>query len=159
MAYSTAGVFRLVRYSTTPPSDDSELYGTFTGLPIPAAAMAAISMTLCLMSDECQQIFSMSDFTRTMVAVIVFFFLAYLMVSRWRFPSLKSINVRVKSLQLIIAIACASSLVLVVALNNLPLALFLISWGYVLISWTFAIIRLAQGKRRAALDDTEEKEE
>lgn len=159
ITYSTAGVLRLVRYSTTPPPQDPELYGTFTGLPITAAAMAVVSLTLCLMNEEWQTLFPITDFGKSMIAGCMFFLLAYLMVSRWRFPSLKSINVRVRSLRLVVAIASLSSIVLVVALNNFPAALLLVSWGYVLIAWSFAIIRLAQGKRKAALDDTEEKEE
>lgn len=159
ITYSTAGVLRLVRYSTTPPVQDPEVYGTFTGLPITAGAMAIASLTLCLMSEEWQKAFPITEFGRTLIAGGVFFFLAYLMVSRWRFPSLKSINIRVRSLRLVIVIATLSSIILVMALNSFPLALLFVSWGYVLAAWSSAIIRLAQGKRRAAIDETEEKEE
>ena len=159
ITFSVGGVLRLVRYSTTPPSTDPEKKGTFTGLPITAAAMAVVSPTLLLMSDGWNEMWPASDFTRSIVAIGVFFVLAYLMVSRWRFPSLKSINVRVTSLQLIVAVASASSVVLLLALNNFSAALFLFSWGYVIIALTVACIRLAQGKRLAALDESEDKNE
>jgi CDP-diacylglycerol--serine O-phosphatidyltransferase len=157
ITYSVGGVLRLVRYSTTPPSTDPEMKGTFTGLPITAGAMAVVSPTLFLMSDTWQELCPTSDFVRSLVGIGAFFFLAYLMVSRWRFISLKSINVRVANLRLIIGVASLSSVILLLALNNFSIALFLVSWIYVLGAWILACIRLAQGKRQAALD--EEKEE
>ncbi len=159
ITYSVGGVLRLVRFSTTPPTTDPEKKGTFTGLPITAAAMAAVSPTLFMMSDTCQELCPTTEFTRSVVAVAVFFLLAYLMVSRWRFQSLKSINVRVSSLRLIVIAASVSSIILLLALNNFSAALFLISWGYVLGAWAVACVRLAQGKRLAALDESEDKEE
>jgi CDP-diacylglycerol---serine O-phosphatidyltransferase len=156
ITYSVGGVLRLVRYSTTPPVTDPEMKGTFTGLPITAAAMAVVSPTLLLMSETWQEYFPTSDFVRGVVATAVFFFLAYLMVSRWRFPSLKSINVRVTNLQLVVGVASISSVILLLALNNFSVALFLVSWVYVLCAWLFACVRLAQGKREAALDDEKE---
>lgn len=158
MTYSVAGVLRLVRFSTTPPPEDKELRGTFTGLPITAGAMAAVAPTLFLMSDEGKEIFGTTDLGNTIIAIGGFFILAYLMVSRWRFPSLKTINVRVSSLQLVAISVFATFVLLALAFNNFPAVLLLVSWGYVLVAFTVACIRLAQGKRKAALDDTEEKE-
>jgi CDP-diacylglycerol--serine O-phosphatidyltransferase len=158
ITYSVGGVLRLVRFSIATPSDDTENKGTFTGLPITAAAIAVVSPTLLLMSDAWQELWPATDFARSVVAIVVFFLLAYLMVSRWRFPSLKAINVRVTSLQLIVIIAGVSSIVLFLALNNFSAALFLISWGYVLVAWMIACIRLAQGKRLAALDESDDKD-
>jgi CDP-diacylglycerol--serine O-phosphatidyltransferase len=159
ITYCVGGVLRLVRYSTTPPSTDPEKKGTFTGLPITAAAMAAVSPTLLMMSEGWQELWPTTECTRSVVAIGVFFLLTYLMVSRWRFPSLKAINVRVTNLQLIVIIASLSSVVLLLALNNFSAALFLISWGYVLVAWTVACVRLAQGKRLAALDESDDKDE
>ncbi len=158
ITYSVGGVLRLVRYSTTPPSTDPEKKGLFTGLPITAAAMACVSPTLLLMSEAWQELFPTSELVRSVVAIVVFFLLAYLMVSRWRFISLKAINVRVASLYLIVISASVTSVVLLLALNNFSAALFLISWGYVLGAWTLACVRLAQGKRLAALDESDEDE-
>ena len=153
ITYSVGGVLRLVRYSTTPPPTDPEMKGTFTGLPITAASMAVISPTLFLMSDTCQEFFPTSDFIRSIVATVAFFLLGYLMVSRWRFVGLKSINVRVASLPLIVGVASLSSIILLLALNNFSLALFLVSWVYVLCAWTLACVRLARGQRQDAIDD------
>lgn len=158
ITYSVGGVLRLVRFSTTPPSTDPEKKGTFTGLPITAAAMAVMSPTLLMMSEGMQELWPTTEEARGIVAISVFFALAYLMVSRWRFPSLKNINIKVSSLQLVVIIACISSILLFVALNNFSAALFFISWSYVLGAWTLACIRLAQGKRHAAIDENEEKD-
>ena len=153
ITYSVGGVLRLVRYSTTPPTTDPEMKGTFTGLPITAASMAVISPTLFLMSDTCQEFFPASDHFRGVVATVAFFLLGYLMVSRWRFVGLKSINIRVASAPLIVGVASLSSVILLLALNNFSLALFLVSWVYVLCAWTLACVRLARGQRQAAIDD------
>jgi CDP-diacylglycerol--serine O-phosphatidyltransferase len=156
ITYSLAGVLRLVRFSTTPPSEDIKEKGSFTGLPITASAMAVMSPTLLLMSDEWQAWWPIDEKARAMTAVVSFFFLAYLMVSRWKFPSLKSLNVRVTSTQLMLTLALFSSFFLIILLNSFSIVLFLVSWFYVLVAWMVAIIRLIRGKRQAALDDTEE---
>jgi len=39
------------------------------------------------------------------------------------------------------------------ALNHFAVTLFLVGWGYVCAAWAFAIVKLAQGKRQAALDE------
>lgn len=156
MTYSVAGVLRLVRFSTTPPSDDPEKKGTFTGLPITGAAMAAISSTLLFMSEGWQAWIPTSDFARGIIASCIFFGLGYLMVSRWRFPSLKAINIRVVSPYFLFVIAMITAVILLTALESFPAALFGVSWGYVLPAWIYAMVRLAQGKRKAALDESEE---
>jgi CDP-diacylglycerol---serine O-phosphatidyltransferase len=156
MTYSVAGVLRLVRFSTTPLSDDPEKKATFTGLPITGAALAALSPTLLLMSETWQAHFPTSDFVRAIVAICVFSLLGYLMVSRWRFASLKAINVKVVSPYLLFVIAIFASLVLFSILESFPVGLLLISWGYVIPAWIYAIIHLVQGRRKAALDETDE---
>lgn len=153
MTYSVAGVLRLVRFSTTAPSDDPEKKYSFTGLPITGAAIAVISPMLLLMTDSWQSICPTSEFVRTLVAIGVFFLIGYLMVSRWRFPSMKAINIKVASPYLLFFVAIISSLTLLTAIDYFPAVLFVISWGYVCFAWGYAIMRLARGKRDEALDD------
>ena len=159
ITYSVGGVLRLVRYSTTPPTTDPEKKGVFTGLPITAACMAMVSPTLLMMSDTWQEFCPTSDYVRNIVAVVAFFLLAYLMVSRWRFFSLKSINFRVANLRLIAGVASFSSVILLLALNNFSMALFIVSWTYILCAWSVACIHLARGQRQAALDDEKDDQE
>ena len=156
MSYALGGVLRLVRYSTTPPSTEPEKKGTFTGLPITVSSMAAVSPTLLLSHEAVQEWFPVSDAVRCGIAAFVLFLLSYLMVSRWRFPSLKSLNVTVSSIPMLLVIVGSSSLVLFLALNHFAVTYFLVAWGYVVIAWAVAITRLAQGKRQAALDDENE---
>lgn len=156
MTYSVAGVLRLVRFSTTVVSDDPEKKYSFTGLPITGAAIAVVSPMLLLMTDSWQSICPTSEFIRTLVAIGVFFLIGYLMISRWRFPSIKAINVKVASPDLLFFIAIVTSLLLLAAIDHFPAVLFVISWGYVCFAWGYAIVCLARGKRKDALDDSED---
>jgi len=155
MTYSVAGVFRLVRFSTTPVSSDAETKGMFTGLPVTGASLALVSPTLFFMSDM-GRFFSLQDRVPMVVVCSVFFLLGYLMVSRWRFPSVKELNIRVSSVQLLIAVAFISSIGLFILFQSFPVVLCVGIWGYVLGSWLLACVRLARGKRHLAIDDGEE---
>lgn len=156
VTYSVAGVLRLVRFSTTPSSADPEVKGVFTGLPITAAAPAVVSPTLLFMSEDWQALSRMTDDMRGVVACGAFFLVGYLMVSRWRFPGIKNLNIKVSSAQILVLIAALSSVLLFVALHSLAAAIAITSWGYILFAWGLAIVRLTQGNRKAAIDEGEE---
>jgi CDP-diacylglycerol--serine O-phosphatidyltransferase len=151
MLYSVAGILRLVRFSLIAVGPSSNL-GPFRGLPVTCAAFAVISPTLLLMKET----FSVSEHVHALIAGGVFFVLGYLMLSRWRFPSIKRLNLTVTSIGLLALIVSLFSLLLFVAFHNFPAVLFLVSWGYVIFSLALAFVRLARGKRSSALDESDE---
>ena len=86
-------------------------------------------------------------------------FLGYLMVSRLKFPSLKSLNFRVRSFQLAFFAVLFASFVLFGFLHYFSIVFLLISWGYVFIAIIFTIIRKIAGKRSKTLEDFEPEQE
>ena len=105
MVFSLCGILRLVRFSVkrneaqTNIIEMNAIKKNFTGLPIPAAAAACVSMNLLFLSPliEC---FNFSGQTKVIILSMMMILLGYLMVSRWRFPSLKALNFRIRSFHL-----------------------------------------------------------
>lgn len=147
MIFALAGVLRLVRYSTTPPSSDPALKGYFTGIPITVSSMAVVSPTLLLAHSGLQGELGYNDTFRCIVAVCVFCLLAYLMVSTLKFISLKSINFKVVSLKQLIPVALILSIAFFLAFHHFALILFLGSWGYIFAAWTLALIKRKEEKQ------------
>lgn len=160
MIYSISGVLRLVRYTVTKKSDDDLANNAnFTGLPIPASAVLAISTTLFLMTPEAQSIYPFGLTERVWIATIVFFILGYFMISRWKFPSLKSLHLRVSFFQIVVITAFVASAVLFVAMQHFAALLAGVSWAYLIIAWILSLIRVIGGKKLNALQDFEPENE
>ena len=105
MVFSVCGILRLARYNVLAlQSKKSEVFDetfnkNFTGLPIPAAATAAVSMNLLLFSDEFRSFWAISHEVKTIILFIVMILLGYFMISPWKFPSMKNLHIRVASFQ------------------------------------------------------------
>jgi CDP-diacylglycerol--serine O-phosphatidyltransferase len=161
MVYSVCGVLRLVRFNiqSLQSKGDQDLVNAnkknFTGLPIPAAAAAAVSGNLFLVSEEFRQLFSISEEARAWILFLQMIILGYFMVSRWKFPSLKSLQIRVASFQLVFLTVITAVLIVYGLLNHFALAFFSISWLYVVIAWILSIIRLISGRKSKTLEDFE----
>lgn len=161
MIYAISGVLRLVRFTVTKRNvnateeEKASAKANFTGLPIPAAASVALSTTLFLVSDEAKMLHQFTDNERTLVATIVFFIIGYFMISRWKFPSLKTLRVRVGSFQVVLLTAFAAAVILISAVHNFPALFFGISWGYLIIAWGLSLARIVSGRRLQALEDFE----
>jgi len=156
LIFSICGVLRLVRFSVSSDQSELELYHkNFTGLPIPAAAAAAVSSNLFLLSVEFQNLFIMSDELRAVVMAVVMVFLGYLMVSRWKFPSLKVLQLRVLSFHLVFIAVVSSVVILYGIMNHVALIFFAISWLYLLVACILSFIRLLAGKKSKTLKDFE----
>lgn len=160
MVFSLCGILRLVRYSVKARQSCTDIIELnamkkhFTGLPIPAGAAAAVSANLLLLSPL-TQILHMGDSVRVILLSVLMILLGYLMVSRWKFPSLKSLNFRVKSFQLAFLAVIVASVTLFGILYYYSIIFALISWGYVIIAMIFAIIRVVAGKKSKTLEDFE----
>ncbi len=165
LLFSLCGVLRLVRFNvkTAEAKGDVNLMTAqkkhFTGLPIPAAAMAAVSANLFLVSPFMEQWCPMSEMTKAILLTVVMIVLGFFMVSNWKFPSLKVLHFRVPSFYLVFCTALLALFILYGIFYFFSLTLVMISWGYVILGWILSIIRLIAGKKSKTLEDFEPDEE
>lgn len=160
MIYSVCGVLRLARYNANIIRIKEGLIVDldkkhFTGLPIPAAAAAAVSANLFFASDEFNHFFAISGATRTWIILFMMIVLGYFMVSRWKFPSLKTLHIKVSSFRQVFFIVIFAVFIFYGILHHFPLAFFGISWTYVIIAWILSIVRLISGKKSKTLEEFE----
>ena len=95
MVFSLCGVLRLVRFSVKakePKKEEKSSKKYFTGLPIPAGAIAAISINLFFLAPMIVEWIPLTDANRAIVLTSVMIFLGYLMVCPLKFPSLKMLR-------------------------------------------------------------------
>lgn len=161
MIYSVCGVLRLVRFNVksleAKGNEELEIANkkNFTGLPIPAAAAAAISMNLFLFSDQIQGLFGFSDTARIWILSFILMLLGYCMVSRWKFPSVKNLEIRVSSFTVVFLTVVVAVFMFYGMIYHFPLTFMILSWSYVVLAWTLSIIRLIAGKKSKTLEDFE----
>lgn len=161
MVFSLCGILRLVRFNVLTLSQTEGQEAAllekkhFTGLPIPAAAAAAVSLTLFLFSPDFAYISSLSISGKTTILVCSFLLLGYCMVSRWKFPSLKSLEIKVSSFQTVFLTTLSAVLLFFGMMHHYATVSLLLAWGYVCVAWTLAIIRLIAGKKSKTLEEFE----
>jgi CDP-diacylglycerol--serine O-phosphatidyltransferase len=161
MVYSVCGVLRLVRFnlSTQLAKVDQNLAASdkknFTGLPIPAAAAAVISMNLFLLSEEFDWMFAIPLETRMWILFATLITLGYFMVSRWKFPSIKTFQIRVGSFQVVFLTVMAAVVIFYGIFHHFAVVFFCLTWLYILLAWILSFIRLISGKRSKTLEDFE----
>lgn len=161
MVFTLCGVLRLVRYNvmTSQAKSDPALVlannKNFTGLPIPAAAAAAVSLNLFLMSPDFSRYFQIEETTQYWILFSALIVLGYLMVSRWKFPSLKSLQIRVASFRLVFLTVLTAVVIFFGVLHHFPLVFFVITWLYLIVTFVLAIARKVSGKSSQALRDFE----
>lgn len=161
MIYSLCGVLRLVRFNVkaTEAKGNAELQAAqkkhFTGLPIPAAAAAAVSANLFLLSPFLGQWVNITLEQRAIILSCVMIVVGYLMVCRLKFPSLKVLHFRIPSFHLAFLSVVVAIFVLYGILYFFALILVLISWGYIILGLILSFIRLVAGKKSKTLEDFE----
>lgn len=161
MLYSICGVLRLVRFNVkaneakADPKLEEAHKKHFTGLPIPAAALAAISANLFFASPFAENYFELSLSTKAVILTCVMIVLGYFMVSRFKFPSAKALHFRVQSFYLVFFTVILALFILYGVLYFFPITLAIAAWSYVIIGWVIAIIRLIAGKKSKTLEDFE----
>ena len=153
MTFSMCGILRLVRFNveglTGKKTNQEELAlkKSFTGLPIPAAAIGAVSVVYFLVSPLCHKWFEIGFKMHTLIIGCWLVFLGYLMVSRLRFPSLKSLHLRVTSFPLLVLTAVVAILMLYGLLYYLPLVFMIITVCYLFAGLTVSIVRTIKGRK------------
>lgn len=159
MLYAICGVLRLVRHSVTHSQRDvgsQEMrrgrmarYKVFTGLPIPAAAGAIVSLTLLLSSPQITSLFGFGHVANASIVISALLLIGYLMVSRWRFPGIKLLRLQLWSYNLIFLTIFLVVLFFYGILYLFPLLFFTLSWGYIFTAWGIAIRRNWLSRRGA----------
>jgi CDP-diacylglycerol--serine O-phosphatidyltransferase len=165
MVYSICGVLRLVRFNVKGAiakgnaEEEAAQKKNFTGLPIPAAALAAVSSNLFFVSTFEEKWLHLSSPAAAIVLTSIWIALGLLMVSRWKFPSLKVLHFRMPSLQLLLLMIFVAIFLLYGILNFLPVVLLGVTWGYIILGVILSTIRLIAGKKSKTLEDFEPEEE
>ncbi len=136
MVFTIGGVLRLVRFSVTVEEDVEK---NFQGLPIPAAAACAVSANLFLYSPLFKGWVDLSLTATTLILIGIMLLLSYLMVSKWRFPSLKALHMKVPSLQWMMGTVGIALALLYGMLYFFPLMAVVVSFSYLLIGWSLSI--------------------
>ncbi len=161
MVYSLCGILRLVRFNVRSTEAKGHIVDMtlekkhFTGLPIPAAAAASIALNLFFLSPVFIKWVDLSDIVRAVILSCVMIFIGYLMVSRWKFPSMKGLHFKVRSFNLAFLTVVVAIFVLYGIFYYFPIVLVSVSWGYVIIALIIAIIRKVAGKKSKTLKDFE----
>ncbi len=160
MVYSVCGVLRLARFNVmaNEAKKDQTLVDAkknFTGMPIPAAAAAAVSLNLFLVSKEFKSIFNLSENLHAWVLFAGMILLGYFMISRWKFPSLKNLHIRVKSFQMVFLTVLSAVLIVYGFLHHFAVVFFAVAWAYLLVALILSIIRLVSGQKSKTLEDFE----
>lgn len=165
MLYSICGVLRLVRYNVKMTQNKANPQAAldhkkhFTGLPIPASALAAVSANLLLSSSFVENFFPLSHASKAVILSSIMIVLGYFMVSRWKFPSSKALHFRVPSFQLVFLTVILAIFVIYGVLYFLPIMLAAFTWGYIVLAWILSLIRVIAGKKSKTLEDFEPEQE
>lgn len=165
MLYSLCGILRLVRFNVrvTEAKGNADMLAAqkkhFTGLPIPAAALAAVSANLLFASPFGEKYLLISEEWKAIILVGIMVVLGYFMVSRWKFPSLKMLHFRVPSFHLVFFTVLIAIFVLYGIFYFFAIILATITWGYIVLGWILSLIRLIAGKKSKTLEDFEPDQE
>ena len=79
----------------------------------------------------------------------------YFMISRWKFPSLKNLHIRVANFQVVVLTVIAAVFIIYGLLTHFAVVFFCLSWTYLIIAWILSMVRLIAGKRAQTLADYE----
>ncbi|MBA3816195.1 MAG: CDP-alcohol phosphatidyltransferase family protein [Parachlamydiaceae bacterium] len=161
MVFSVCGVLRLVRFNLmaqkakADPNLEDANNKNFTGMPIPAGAAAAVSANLFLISPEFRYFFTISETSRALIMIFAMIVLGYFMISRWKFPSLKNLHIRVASFQVVFVTVVTAALLFYGLLHHFAVVFFCCSWAYLGIAGVLSLIRLISGRKSKTLEDFE----
>lgn len=165
MLYSICGILRLVRFNLkeAEAKANPQLAGQkkkhFTGLPIPAAALAAVSANFLFADPRLPLLYSASELAKTISLTSIMIVIGYLMVSNFKFPSAKALHFRVPSFHLVFITVVFALFLLYGGLYFFPITLAIIAWGYVIVGGTLAVIRMIAGKKSKTLEEYEPDED
>jgi CDP-diacylglycerol--serine O-phosphatidyltransferase len=114
-----------------------------------------ISLNQFLSSKDFNIFFEINEGLRVWITFFALVFIGYFMVSRWKFPSLKNLDVRVASFQIVFLTVIGAALIIYGLLTHFALVFFGLSWAYLGIAWILSLVRIIAGKRAKVLEDFE----
>ena len=126
----------------------------FTGLPIPAAAAAIVSLNLFLFSNE-YFLFSLAHSHQVLLLSFALVLIGYCMISQWKFPSVKTLEIQVASFQTLFLTVIAAALIFYGILHHFALIFLVLSWGYIFIAFIFSLLRFFSRQRGGRLEEVE----
>lgn len=150
MVFSICGVLRLVRFqilskqSKANAQEEIKLRKSFVGLPIPASALAFASCLLFFASEYAE---SIPNVLKLLLLNGYSLILAYLMVSRWKFPSLKNFHFRVPSFEMIFLSVVLAIVVFYGVLYYLPIGILGMTVGYLVFGAGLTFVRFLQARK------------
>lgn len=165
MIYSISGILRLVRFNVKASQikgDELAIQAykkNFTGLPIPAAACAVISLNLLLHAPIFISRYALDDFYKTIILGSSYIFIGILMISKFKFMSIKALRFKMESFYLIFSTVILAIFILYGIIHQFALVLTLLTWGYVLLGCLLTLARLIARRRSRALEDFDPNEE
>lgn len=159
MVFAICGVLRLVRFSTASltlsKEEATNASKNFTGLPIPAAAATVISTNLFLMSTEAKAYITYTKELHAIVMVAVMLMIGYLMISRWKFPSQKNLDIRVASFRRVFLFVLAAVITFYGFIYHFPIVFMGLSWLYIVVAFCLSAFRLLAGRTSKTLEEFE----
>ncbi len=165
MVFSVCGVLRLVRFYLTTvhargdQAQEDDNKKNFTGLPIPGAAAGVVSANLLLVSEEFRNLIDLSDVARVWTLAGVLVVLGYLMVCRLKFPSFKTLHIKVASFRLVILTVVVAVIFSYGFLHYFAVVFFFFAWAYICVALILSTIRLISGRASKTLEDFEPESE
>lgn len=159
MIYALCGILRLVRFTvhTNPYRneliDEAVQKKNFIGLPIPAGAGVIVSLNLLLHSPLFLSVFPVNLTQTAIILACAMIITGLLMVSRLKFPSLKTFHIRVRSVSLILGAVIIALLLLYGILYFMPILFSLLAIGYVCMGLVLSLVRYITGKKVKVLED------
>jgi CDP-diacylglycerol--serine O-phosphatidyltransferase len=164
MIFAVSGVLRLARFNVLAKRalNDPDLMKAqkmhFTGMPIPAAAAACVSLNLLIHSEEFHSLIGISPKSQVIVSIVMLVMLGYFMVSRWKFPSLKNLHIRVASFRILFLTVISAVLLFYGLISHFAIVFFICAWGYITVAAVLAIFRVIAGRKSKTLEEFEPEE-
>lgn len=131
MVYAICGIVRLVRFNLM--SENKSNNHLFLGCPIPAAALCVLSWLVLLTSPVFDLEKELSQFWTVLISSCMLLLLAYFMISRIFFPSLKKLRWKVPSFGAILLVVALAIFFFYGVLYWLAPTFFIFAWGYLLL--------------------------
>jgi|GEM_PF-2085203 len=140
LSYTIASILRLVRF--TVKKNDTAAPGThsfFTGLPVPASAACLLSISLVFLSEEVAPFTTLNSSMHITTVTVSFFLLAFFMLSKLKFPSLKNLELKTNSFLALLILCFTAAFFLFEASQYFPLVFAGAMWLYILIACFFSL--------------------